>query len=538
MYQYEPPSRGKMTGSSSVIARRMLPTKGEWLMLAGYAVLFHVTHTLAAYWGGAGFFSLWFPPAGLRFALLWSLGARLTVPVTLTEIAVQTAAGVLSFSDPDWATRLISIARPALMYGLAIALIQRLSKRQDSPWTTSPMPLGLAAVLAPVAAALAALPWSILRPDFTGVDNLREVVASISSFATGDLLGVLLLAPPLILMAEVRWGSEKWIVRQVSSGKVFEFLAVLGIAGAFAALLSFLDIADTLTPVLLAACWVGLRFGRTAAWLASVLVAAAVFPMTSSISDVSSKLSIHMSVAAVAIAAYLAASFSTASDRARREIARRDRLLYQADRLKTLRAMSVAIIHEVSQPLSTLVLETRHLRERATQFQDQDLQETAALVERKTDALATMTRRLREFGSRATLESSSASVEHSLADANEILGPEFKAAGVSMDVRGLAGLATVRAVAVELTQVFVNLLRNAAHASKRGDKIEIDFVSDGKWFTVAILNSVEHGSKGAGMGLGLLVSRAILEASGGNLLQRVLPDGRVSTEVTLLREDG
>ena len=40
-----------------------------------------------------------------------------------------------------------------------------------------------------------------------------------------------------------------------------------------------------------------------------------------------------------------------------------DRMLFQAERLKTLRAMSVAVIHEISQPLSTLAIEAKHLHE-------------------------------------------------------------------------------------------------------------------------------------------------------------------------------
>ena len=47
--------------------------------------------------------------------------------------------------------------------------------------------------------------------------------------------------------------------------------------------------------------------------------------------------------------------FAEAEARSHAEIARRDRMLFQAERLKTLRAMSVAVIHEISQPLAGIM---------------------------------------------------------------------------------------------------------------------------------------------------------------------------------------
>jgi C4-dicarboxylate-specific signal transduction histidine kinase len=68
------------------------------------------------------------------------------------------------------------------------------------------------------------------------------------------------------------------------------------------------------------------------------------------------RLSLHMLVACIAIAGYLAGGYSDGNERHAREIAQRDRILRHAERLKTLRAMSVAIIHEINQPLTTLVM--------------------------------------------------------------------------------------------------------------------------------------------------------------------------------------
>lgn len=513
-----------------------MPHGREWWILVGYGLLFHIAHTLAASWGGVGFFSLWYPPAGLRFALLWLFGARLTLPVTVIELLVQILAGILDFHDPDWLTRAISIIRPALAYGFAIGIVRRLTREPSSTLSTPPMPFGLAAALAPVTAVLAALPWSIARPDLTGVSTMRDIVASLTTFAVGDLLGVLILAPPIIALAEAReipherdWGFP-------TAGQVLEYAVVLGSSGAVTWVTVALQLSDSLTPVMLAASWIGLRFNRTAVWVTIVIVAFAVFPMTSGMTNGENKLSIHMSVATVAIAGYLAASFSTAMRRAQEQIARRDRMLLHSERLATLRSMSIAIIHEVSQPLSTLLLETRHLKSATLRIGDQDLIETADLVERKTAALATMTRRLREFGSRGGPEKTSVPVRKCIDDALAILAADFPRLRDLVCVEHAPEQLNARAMPLELTQCFLNLLRNSLQAVGPTGQVHIILCGEPESVLISIDNSIERAPTPDGMGVGLVISQTIIETLGGRLVQSKLSPGVMRTVLTLPRD--
>ncbi|MFC3215115.1 hypothetical protein [Novosphingobium panipatense] len=66
------------------------------------------------------------------------------------------------------------------------------------------------------------------------------------------------------------------------------------------------------------------------------------------------RLELHIGLAAVVLVTWLAGSFADTQTASQALLDRRNRLLFQAERLKTLRAMSVAVIHEVSQPFQRL----------------------------------------------------------------------------------------------------------------------------------------------------------------------------------------
>jgi hypothetical protein len=384
-----------------------IPRLSDLPWIAGYAVAFAYAHDVAAGWGGQGYYSLLYPAAGVRLALLWSRGPRLTMSLIAMELVVQTIAGIIVPGQPGWLTATIGVARPALTYGIVVWLVRDLAARSSSSLGVAPMPLGLAAVTAPVAAAMVSLPWSLLSPELTGVVGLRQTLASLTGFAVGDMLGVLLVAPPLLWIIQAAQDRTLDLHRPAARylAALGEAAAVLGAAFAASLSLAHIGLGTPATPVLLAVAWIGLRFGRTASWWAILIVAASVLPYTATDMPVAERLALHMSLASIVVVGYLAGSFADAQARAQTDLSRRDRLLFQAERLKTLRAMSVAVIHEISQPLSTLAIEAKHLHE-ITVSADPEIAQTAALIDRKAAALSTLVRRLRRFGGRAVDEPS------------------------------------------------------------------------------------------------------------------------------------
>ncbi len=493
----------------------IVPTAADIPWLAGYAVAFWVAHYVAAEWGGRGFYSLLYPAAGLRMALLWRRGPRLVMGVAATEVAVQFVTGIIDPLSAGFATQLGGVVRPALAYALVVLLVRRMTDHATTSLSVAPMPLGLASVGAPVAAAMAALPWSLWRPDLTGVSGMREVIASLTGFIVGDLLGVLLLTPPLLWLAELASGSASRPARPNIAG-VIEAVLVLLFSFASEVLLASIGLGTPHTPLLLAVAWIGLRFGRTASWLAIVAVAAMTLPQTAMPMRVDARLALHMSLASIMVVGYLAGSFSDAQARTRSDLQRRDRLLFQAERLKTLRAMSVAVIHEISQPLSTLAIEAKHLHE-ITVSADVEIASTAALIDRKAAALSTLVRRLRRFGGRTVDKPTPLPLATLIATAAALAEPEARSHDVTLTIEPVAADLVVLAQEVELAQAIVNLVRNAVQASGDG-RVSLAATQVGDQARIVVTNRCRRNRPDqAGMGVGVLVARAIVEAHGGSL---------------------
>lgn len=512
------------------------PTKQLATIFLGYFFAFLAAHKIASPWGGIQYFSLWYPAAGVRLALLWYCGARWTPAVIAEELVAQWLGGAIIFGSPQFWSQLGGVARAPLSYGLIIGAAQWLRRQKPSDLTTDPMPFGLAAVLAPTLSAIVAATWECFDVSVPIEMPTARFATVFAAFLVGDLLGVLLVSPAMLWMAGILDKPAPSFQLQLRlPSRVVEPFAVVAGAGVLAAILGAVSPFLSLMPILVSATWLGLRGGRGGAWIAIVIAAAVMLPWSLTISSAEMRIALHSGLAAVAISAYLAGSFSEGQRRARADIARRDRILFQAERLKTLRAMSVAVIHEISQPLSTLAIESRHL---AAISEDPashatDIRETARLIERKTETLSHMVRRLRRFGGRAVDEPSLLSLGRVLDETVHLAAGEARASRSSFRVSLPEEDLLIMGQEVELTQALLNLVRNAIVAAA-GEPIDITLRPLSNEGVIQISNSLNPNSRGSGgMGIGSLVARAIIEAHGGRLERTGSTADLITHEVTL-----
>ena len=493
-----------------------------------YGAAFTALHHVAEQWATGKLFSLWFPAAGLRFAFLWIAGARMAPGAALAEALVQIVTGQTSLG-PAPLSAFIGIVGPCLVYGLVIHFIRSRAGKRSTIIGLAPLPFALAAVIGPLFACVAALPWAIPLAMERGPIDGALLLHSLLVFTLGDMLGILVIAPPLTWLAERIVARGGWTYRAPPLGLAVEVVLVNVAAWSVVWAIDRSGLGMTLGPVLLAICWVGLRAGRGGAWLSLFAAALIVLPLTDRLLDEAEQFLLHMLLACVAAVGYLAGSFAEAEARSHRELARRDRLLFQAERLKTLRAMSVAVIHEISQPLSTISIEANGLvaATRAPKPNVADIAETSRLIARKAIDLSHMVRRLRTFGDRAADEPSPLALGALVNELATIAGPEAKAASIRLEVHDGPD-AVVMGQDIELRQALLNLLRNAIAASPRPGVVAIGHaVSAGRAF-VTIENDHAPGTvRRSGMGVGLIIARSIAAAHGGTIREQAPAPHRV-----------
>ncbi len=530
-------------GDDAGTARRGMARldRRDWWALALYALAFAAAHRVSHLWSGSGFYSLWFPAAGLRLALMWRMGARLTPWIAVVEVLDNVVLGFVSLDRAGGVMTIWGIIRPVFAYGLTVAGIRWLAGRRHGTLLSAPMPFGLAATLAPLAGAALAVPQALYNPELTGVTNMREVIVSLSAFVVGDLLGTLFVAPPLLWLADLAQGRGRQRRPAPSLAVLAEALGVLALGLGLSRLLTAGGLGVQPAPVLVAVAWIGLRFGRAAAWGALLIIVLIVLPDTAGAMATPERLQYHLALATIVVAGYLAGSFADAQASARATLERRDRLLFQAERLKTLRAMSVAVIHEASQPLSTLAIEARHLRHLTADLGGDlggGVAESAALIDRKADHLATMIRRLRRFGGHAADRPQPVAIAALIDMVAPLARAEARDAGVALEIAPATPDAFVLAQEVELAQAVMNLVRNAVQAARDLSPAPPVTLSAGVAQDRAILSvtnraAASHAPKDGGMGVGTFIARAIVEAHGGTLSRTRLADGMVLATLSL-----
>jgi two-component system sensor kinase FixL len=227
--------------------------------------------------------------------------------------------------------------------------------------------------------------------------------------------------------------------------------------------------------------------------------------------------------------------------------------LVHVARVSELGQVSAGIAHELNQPLAAM-LNYANAAKRLAQSGDPEamekIQATLGKVAEQAERSGQIIRRMRDFvekraGHRA-LEDIVAIAEEAMALG--LIGA--KNANVRTQFVHEPGLPKVTVDRVQIQQVLVNLLRNAVEAMAKSPQrdLRLSLYRAGAGMIAVTVSDTGHGiseeiagklfrpfvtTKANGMGIGLAISKSIIEAHGGEMSARPNPGGGTTFHFTL-----
>jgi signal transduction histidine kinase len=238
-----------------------------------------------------------------------------------------------------------------------------------------------------------------------------------------------------------------------------------------------------------------------------------------------------------------------AEARARRHLA----AAATASRRAALHDMASAIAHEINQPLTSVHAYAQACARllRAGETTPPEAVEYLERIETQAERAALIVQRLRRFVGDGAASSEDVAVASLVADAMSLTAPHAEAAGVALAAEMPASLPPLRGDPVQLQQVLINLLRNAIEAAvvaaPADRRVRLTARAEGGTITLMVADTGPgisphvaarlfepyFSTKPDGMGIGLSVSRAIVEAHGGWLRAAPLAGGGACFSVEL-----
>jgi two-component system, LuxR family, sensor kinase FixL len=227
--------------------------------------------------------------------------------------------------------------------------------------------------------------------------------------------------------------------------------------------------------------------------------------------------------------------------------------LVHMSRLTAMGEMASALAHELNQPLAAIANYMKGSRRLLENRQDQGLGPLRDAMDKAADQAlraGDIIRRLRDFVSRGESERRVEDVKKLIEEASALALVGAKDKGVRVRFTFAPRLNYVIADKVQVQQVLLNLVRNAIDAMATAPTRELVFATSPAPDSMVEISVSDTGggiapeiadqlfqpfvtTKSHGMGVGLSISRTIIESHGGSIMQRPNPGGGTIFTFTL-----
>lgn len=227
----------------------------------------------------------------------------------------------------------------------------------------------------------------------------------------------------------------------------------------------------------------------------------------------------------------------TERERATEEVRRIQAELIHVSRLSAMGTMASTLAHELNQPLTAVTNYVRGSRRLLVKTDEERLDQVAEALERAENGAlraGQIVRRLRELVARGTAAVRPEELPKLIEEAGVLAFIDAHLLGVTRRIELDPGALWVEVDRIQIQQVLINLIRNALQAmenSKRREvaiesrrisdhHVELSVSDTGSGISDEVretLFSPFQGTKADGLGIGLSISRTIIEAHGGKI---------------------
>lgn len=508
--------------------------------LAAYVALDYVSYVKP--YRGLGI-TPWNPPPGLSIAVVF-LGGWFYAPFVLIAPAVADAV-VRGGALGARLELLLSLAVGStyLAGGLALQRITTFDPRfryvRDALTLT-----GVAASAALMAAALYVV---ILRSSGTIFQN--EVVAVAWRAAVGDIIGVLVIAPLVLLAFTYRpWPKPEPLALVQLTSLLGALAVVFGYQEATAFQLFYL----LFLPLL----WIALSYGPPGSAVSLLLIQLGLIIGAEIRFGPDPGLgALQVLMIALAITGLIVGTIVAEREDAAARLRDQQASINRALRIRSAGEVAATIAHEINQPLTALNtyagIAVKAMEDGRPDLVARAVDKIRAESVRANEVL----RGIRELLRQGTLTKRNIDLNAKLEELEALLGEDLEKKGIRLVIDVQSDFPIIRADGIQLQQAIHNLIVNGAEAILgvgRGgtvettvrlsgsDEVLIEVHDDGPGFPPGF--DVDEPApftttKAEGSGLGLAVARSIAEAHGGSLTISTSPRGaRVVLRLPMERE--
>jgi len=470
----------------------------------------------------------WNPPPGLSLVFLLRLGPRnwpaLFGAAFLAEVLVRGIPAPL----PWLAASSLALAVCYMAIAVLLAGKARIGESFDS---LRDLPRFLAVILP--GTLVAALAYVAIFT-FAGLVPDEEFIANVLRFWVGDAIGVMVVTPLLLVhgaetssLRRIGWRPTAEILLQAASVLLVLWL-IFGV--------EYTDEFKFFYLLFLPLIWISMRHGIQGA---TVAIAGIQLGLIAALQwgghHATVVVEFQLLMAALTVTGLFLGMAATCRREAERQLRNRQTELNQALRMAAAGEMSSAFAHELNQPLSAIssYLCACQMMLAKPDEQRELLVETLDKAVAEVGRAGQVVRRLRDFYRSGMLQLERLSVEELLQGGLAPLKKRAERHGVAMTLIVASGLPEISVDRMQIETVLHNLVSNSidAFAGSKQGKIEVSAVLDAPGVRVCVSDNGPGivpkmaqrlfepfaTSKPEGMGLGLAISRSLLDAHGGKL---------------------